>query len=404
MGKEPLIKCDMIVGIPSYNEADTIGFVVKTVDEGLRKHFPSKKAIIINVDNASPDNTKDVFLEVETSTEKKYISTPEGILGKGNNFLNLFKFASTTTAKTFIVVDADLKSITPDWMDYLGTPIIKGEDYVTPLYTRHQFDGSITNHICYPAIFGLLSTNIRQPIGGDFAFSRKLMDYWRAQPMNDTVKHYGIDIFMTMHAILGGFNICQSGLGVKVHKASAPKLGPMFEQVIQTLLTVLSENKDNWLKTITQPVREIPKFGLTAIEEPQELTFNMHAMKESCKRAYAESREITEELLPAYSFAVIDDMFKMDFYGMDMLLWSQIFYNLLYKFDQAKDDATRMKVIKVLTPLYFARTLSFNYNTWKYNIKYAEEEVQRQALGFASQRHYLLGLYGEELICGCDSE
>ena len=81
---------DIIVGIPSYNEADSISYVVRQADEGLTKYFPHKSCKIVNVDNNSPDNTRDVFLKTETITEKVYLSTPPGVQGKGNNFFNLF--------------------------------------------------------------------------------------------------------------------------------------------------------------------------------------------------------------------------------------------------------------------------------------------------------------------------
>ena len=66
-------KYDIVVGIPSYNESDTIPYVTKTVGEGLAEYFPDKKSIIVNVDNNSPDNTKEAFLDTKTRIEKKYI-------------------------------------------------------------------------------------------------------------------------------------------------------------------------------------------------------------------------------------------------------------------------------------------------------------------------------------------
>ena len=87
-------------------------------------------------------------------------------------------------------------------------------------------------------------------------------------------------------------------------------------------------------------------------------------------------------------------MFRMDFFNLDVLLWTQIFYNLVYRYDNIKDESDKKKIINTLKPLYFARSLTFNYSTWKYNIRYAEEEVREQALGFTTQRYYLWGLYG----------
>ena len=36
-------RADIAVGIPFYNEADTIGLVIETAVQGLEQHFPEKK-------------------------------------------------------------------------------------------------------------------------------------------------------------------------------------------------------------------------------------------------------------------------------------------------------------------------------------------------------------------------
>jgi hypothetical protein len=365
------------------------------VGEGLEEYFPDKKCIIVNVDNNSPDNTKDAFLDTKTRIEKKYISTAHGIRGKGNNLLNLFKFAKSVDAEVTIVVDADLKSITKEWVKYLGMPIVDGYDYVIPLYSRHQFDGTITNHICYPVMFGLLSTDIRQPIGGEFAFSPKLMKYWLKQSWTESTRQYGIDIFMSLNAVLGGFKICQTGLGAKIHKASAPKLGIMFEQVIETLLAILVQNKNNWMIRNNGDIFTPDTFGLDILAEPQELDIDILDLKDKGLISYNKYQADIKELLEPYAFSRINEMFETEVFDLTILLWTQVFYNLLYRYDVSKNGEERKKIINSLKPLYFARSLSFNYYTWKYNVKYSEMEIRKSALGFASQKYYLWGLYSK---------
>jgi len=388
------------VGIPSYNESDSISYVTKMVGEGLEEYFPDRKSIIVNVDNNSPDNTKEVFLSTKTRIEKEYISTAHGIRGKGNNILNLFNFAKEVGAEVIIIVDADLKSITKEWVEYLGRPIADGHDYVLPLYSRHQFDGTITNHICYPVMFGMLSMNIRQPIGGEFAFSPKFMKYLLKQQWTESTRQYGIDIFMSLNAVLGGFKVCQTGLGTKIHKASAPKLGLMFEQVIETLLTILVQNKSAWVMRdngsgdIVTP----DTFGLKTMAEPQELDIDIIELKEKCKESYNKYQAEIKELLEPYAFSRIKEMFEMEIFDLTILLWTQVFYCLLYRFDVSNSAEERRKIIDALKPLYFARSLSFNYHTWRYNVKYSEMEIRKAALGFASQKYYLCGLYCKENI------
>jgi glycosyltransferase involved in cell wall biosynthesis len=395
MKKKQSNKYNIVVGIPSYNESDTIAYVTKTVGEGLEEYFPDKKCIIVNIDNNSPDNTKEAFLGTKTRIEKKYISTAHGVRGKGNNILNLFKFAKQVGAEVIIVVDADLKSITKEWIEYLGRPIADGHDYVLPLYSRHQFDGTITNHICYPAMFGMLSTDIRQPIGGEFAFSPGFMKHLLKQSWNESTRQYGIDIFMSLNAVLGGFKICQSGLGAKVHKASAPKLGIMFEQVIETLLTVLMQNKDAWMTRNNGDIFVPDTFGLKDLAEPQELDIDILDLKEKGQMEYRKYQTYIKELLEPYAFSRIHEMFKVEVFDLTILLWTQIFYSLVYRYDISKSSEDRKKIIHSLKPLYFARSLSFNYHTWKYNVKYSELEIRSSALGFASQKYYLWGLYSQ---------
>ncbi|MDD5723792.1 MAG: glycosyltransferase family 2 protein [Syntrophales bacterium] len=392
---------DVVVGIPSYNEAPTIGYVTRVAGEGLAKYFPDAKSVIVNCDNNSMDGTKDAFLSasIPNAIGKRYISTPEGVTGKGNNFYNLFQFCRDAESKVMIVVDADLRSITPDWIKYLGYPIKRGQDFVTPLYSRHQFDGTITNHLCYPLAFSLAGVDVRQPIGGDFAFSSRLCSHWLNQEWNDMTKQYGIDIFMSLTAFFDDFKICQSGLGNKVHNASSPKLGKMFEEVVYTLFSLLLRHRKAWLdvslKGFTYPYREarpVFRYGLKKLMEPQALSLDVLELKEQCRNAYGTYQHLIKQYLSSYANNRIRSMFAIDHYDLDIMLWTQIVYRLLFVFEGASEKEKK-EIIDALKPLYFARSLSFDYTTFRYSVEFAEQEVRNQSRAFLSQKPYLLGLY-----------
>jgi len=393
---------DVVVGIPSYNESKTIGYVTRMAGEGLARYFPDSKSIIVNCDNNSTDGTREAFMssEVPETIEKKYISTPEGVKGKGNNFYNLFRFCRNVDAQITIVVDADLQSITPEWIQYLGYPIRDGEDFVAPLYSRHQFDATITNHLCYPLVLSLARFDVRQPIGGDFAFSPQLCSYWLEQEWTDMVRQYGIDIFMSLHAFFGGFKISESGLGNKIHNASAPKLGKMFEEVIHTLFSTLLKYRDMWLEAplpehlpnLARPEHTINRYGLEKVTEPQELSIDMVAMKRKCRDEYQQYHPLIKQYLSSYGYNRIHYMFMIDNYDLDTMIWSQIVYKFLFLFDGASEE-TKQEIIDSLKALYFARSITFDYTTFRYSVNFAEEEVRNQSQAFLSQKPYLLGLY-----------
>ena len=46
---------DIMVGIPSYRNAATIGHVVRAAQAGLVQYFPDLRPILVNADAGSPD-------------------------------------------------------------------------------------------------------------------------------------------------------------------------------------------------------------------------------------------------------------------------------------------------------------------------------------------------------------
>ena len=106
---------------------------------------------------------------------------------------------------------------------------------MAPLYSRYKWDGTITNTVTYPFTRALYGLRIRQPIGGDFGVSGDLVRHYLEQDdWTPDVSRFGIDIWMTTNAIAGGFAVCQTRLGAKVHDPKDPgaDLGPMFSQVV----------------------------------------------------------------------------------------------------------------------------------------------------------------------------
>src|SRR5918998_890751 len=86
---------DLLVGIPSYNNAGTIGFVVETAARGLAEHFPTLRAVVMNSDGGSADGTAAAVLGARVPDNIDVFSSPyTGPSGKGTAFHALFEAAS----------------------------------------------------------------------------------------------------------------------------------------------------------------------------------------------------------------------------------------------------------------------------------------------------------------------
>src|ERR1700722_14232505 len=51
---------DILVGLPTHNNAKTIGSIVRTIQSGILQAFPRERAVIINVDGGSRDGTPEL--------------------------------------------------------------------------------------------------------------------------------------------------------------------------------------------------------------------------------------------------------------------------------------------------------------------------------------------------------
>lgn len=377
---------DIIIGIPSLNEADNIAFVARQLALGLKKYFPTHSAAIINVDNNSKDGTKGAFLGAETDNiPKRYISTEESIVGKGNNMRNLFVEVVQRKAKAVIVVDADLKSITPEWVKTLATPILEGHDYVTPMYSRNEYDGTITNHITYPLIYALFKANIRQPIGGDFSFSPRMARYWLGMAWEKNTRQYGIDIFMTTSALLNGFKICQVALGSKVHKPSAPKLGAMFTQVITTLFSNVSKFRNVWMNGNGN--KDCPILGNFSYKEPQGLSVDYKGIIKASFEGFSKNERIISSILSPSYYHITQRMYHAGRWNIGSELWAKKLYDFVFAYEMSEN---KEDVVEALKPLYFARVASFYRQTMDMTHKEAEEKIIKQARQFQRMKGYLV--------------
>jgi glycosyltransferase involved in cell wall biosynthesis len=390
-----VLQADIIVGIPSYKEAANIAYPTDVASRGLREYFPDNKSVIINVDNHSPDGTKEAFLETPTEVPKIYISTARGVKGKGNNFRNLFEAAVELNAKSIIVVDADLKSITPQWIRYLGEPLLGRFDYVAPIYARHKYDGSITNHIAYPLLRSLFGIRVRQPIGGDFGFSGTLARAFLSEKLwNDRIANFGIDIWMTTIAIARRFNICQAFLGSpKIHnpKDPAADLGPMFTQVVSTLFDLINDFEFIWKDTFSSRPSNIYGFGLGIEEKPPVVEVNTDSLFESIMNGFKKYGKIWERIIPGPEFLQISKWQQIRdkkefYYSSD--LWARILFNfaIAYRMNEIGNE----KLIESMIPFYHSRVLSFANKTEKANIKEAEEYLENITRIFEREKYYLV--------------
>jgi glucosylglycerate synthase len=436
-------RADIMVGIPSFKNAATIGYVVRAAQAGLVQYFPDLKPVLVNSDAGSPDGTQRVVVDTEppdyveqillvrptNRLDRVSLTYPEidGTGGKGAALRTIFEIAAALEVQALVVVDSDLRSIVPEWIELLAGPILKGGyDFVAPLYARYKYDGTITNTVTYPLTRALYGHRIRQPIGGDFGVSGDLVRHYLAQEdWTDDVSKFGIDIWMTTSALAGGFAVCQTRLGAKIHDPKDPgsDLGPMFRQVVGTILRLAIRYPDHWLNI--RGSHDVPAYGFERIIDPPPLDVNtirllteFHqgslTMADRWREMFAPANVETLLVLAEEAGRLADAArAKLGLGGdassttastaemADALaafhfpddVWARLIYDLVVA--ARRGDVSIEVMVAALVPVYFGRVGSFVIENRAVTTDQAEERVERQAREFELLKPYLVERWHE---------
>lgn len=401
---EKIQEADILIGIPSYNNVRTIGHVVRAVMAGLAKYFPGAKAVIINSDGGSTDGTQEEVKKVQIEDYKtiltsypvhpiqKVVTPYHGIPGKGSAFRTIFDVARSLQAKACGVVDSDLRSITPEWIELLLRPVYEeGFDYVSPLYARHKFDGTITNSIVYPLTRTLYGKRIRQPIGGDFGFSGRLANFYLTKDVWETdVARFGIDIWMTTLAIAEGYKVCQSYLGAKLHDAKDPGayLGPMFTQVVSSVYGLMGEYETLWREVNAS--RSVPTFGFHYEVGLEPVTVNLERMIGNFRLGVRDLMEIWRKVLPPETVRWLESIGKLsdEAFSLPHDLWVRLIYDFAIAYH--KGLVHREHLLKSMIPLYLGRVASFVKENQESSAQEVEERIESLCRAFEGMKPYLM--------------
>ncbi len=372
-GLRAIGSADLVVGIPSYNNAHSIAHVAKAVEAGLAEGFHGSRAVLVSSDGGSRDGTPDVLREAVRELPV-IAGAYRGLPGKGSALRAIFECTAALGARAGAVVDSDLRSINAQWVQRLLGPVVEGTaDYVTPLYARHKHDGTITNTIAYPLTRALYGVRVRQPIGGEFGFSGALARrFVSSGDWSGHIARFGIDIYMTTTALLSGARVVQAFLGAKIHDPKDPgsDLAPMFTEVVGTLFDLAGRNAARWHEVTSS--RDAPVVGDVEPVEPEVVNASVEILRSKYAAGRAEHGAVWEKVLGREPS------------DLDATEWARVVYAFLAA--SMRDAARRDDLVRALVPLYFGRVARFIEDAQALSTQEAERLVEQQAVAFEQEK------------------
>ncbi|OPY06181.1 MAG: hypothetical protein A4E66_02282 [Syntrophus sp. PtaB.Bin001] len=225
--------------------------------------------------------------------------------------------------------------------------------------------------------------------------SPALIKFYLEQDVWETdVAKFGIDIWMTTSAIVGGFRICQAKLGAKVHGQKDPSadLGPMFRQVVGTSFQLMERYEDYWLRV--RRSRDVPSLGEFVGQEAAAFDVNQENLIEYFKVGLNNFGTVWQNIIDEQDFEIIRKLGQADRgdrFFMPIETWVRIVYRYAGAFRATPRQ--RFKVLDTMVPLYYGRVASLVNEVRDKNPAQAEAHFEAQAEVFERLKDYMVKIW-----------
>src|SRR6267378_4096221 len=391
---------DILVGLPTHNNAKTVGPIVQSIQAAILRDFPRERAAIINADGGSRDGTPELVTGISIddvrrtanlytlrtlhSISTQYASTP----ASGGALRTILSAAELLRAKACVLISPESTNIKPEWLSKLLRPIYnEGFDLVTPTYRRHKFEGLLITNLLYPMIRALHGTKIREPYATEIGFSARLGGQFLGQNnWDDGTGQAGLELRLTLAAITGGCRICQSFLGEKDHvERRAADLIPALRQTVDPLFSALEADFPVWSAVAgSQPV---PSNGPESEVGLEPLRVNRKRLREMFSTGVAELESVFQSILTP---ATLTELQRIARPGEEFHYSAELWVRTAYEFAASyqKSVISRDHIIQALAPLFRGRVFTFLMENRNASADDVENNIEGLCLEFERLKPY----------------
>jgi glucosylglycerate synthase len=394
---------DILVGVPSYNNAKTIGEVVQAVQIGLLRHFPRERAALMNADGGSRDGTGEAVLAAPVQAgdgppEIHSLRTFHRVTGRypgdgesGGGLRMILAAADLLRAKACVVVPPDDR-LEPEAVQHLVQPVYQQDfDFVVPVYRRHKYGGLLITNLVYPVSRAAYGCRIREPIPAAFAVSGRFASHCLEPDIwSQKIRPSWAEAWLTATAIAEGFRVCQAFLGTKPHLQKASSASPVeaIREAVGALFWSLERREDFWLSH--EGSAAVPGWDGEPLVTAEPVRVDRKLRVQMFRTGVTELAPILSTILSAETLGAIRTLAESD--GENLHFDDELWVRTVYEFSAAyhKQVMHRDHLMQALVPLYRGRIASFMAETWRASTNEVEARIESLCLAFERAKPYLV--------------
>ncbi|GLI20272.1 hypothetical protein TSYNTROPHJE_20850 [Tepidanaerobacter syntrophicus] len=328
---------DLVVGIPFYNEKDTIESILKTVDEGLEA-FPNLKKLIVCIGDPAGSDALEIIRSTKLKTPNISFILDPGINGRGFSIMTILEIAKQLEADA-IILKADMVSengegFSHSWIEQLIYPITQGYDTVFAKFKRHYFENTTGTLLVRPLLETIYGYNLYDPLAGLYGIAHDLVEDYcmEASHWLSYIGGYGIDPWLVTRAVVWDKKICEVNLGATLSPSSMQKILFLFKEITRSFWECIIADQDYWLNH-----NDILKFPdkllrFTANEDvPKKAYYKFTDFVSIFKSDYEKYGLIYKKLLPKELASSAEEVYNLSYesFILDEELWATFTYRFL---------------------------------------------------------------------------
>jgi hypothetical protein len=392
--------CEIAVAFLTYNNADTLPAVLAAATRGVAERFPGAPVVLIGADGGSSDGSADLIRNagvpaVITTHEPplgERVAVPfHGVPGRGAAMRGALAAAQRLGPRVVLLLEADVVSLAPDWIDRLATPVWDEKaDFVASAYARHRFDGTITNLLIAPLVRALYGRRLRQPLGGQQALSRRLVEHLLLHPKWDWGGRELPDVWILGTAIADGFSVWEAWLGPRVirSRTRTTDLPTMVSQTLGGVLTVMDRHQDLWRDV--RGSEALPTVGEALLPGTEPREVDVERMASALRLGLRDLTSVWEHVLAPDT---LGDVLSLQSDNLDAFrfpddLWARVVYD--FALGHHYGVIHREHLLRSLVPLYLGRTAAYVLATRSRSAAASEAAAEEVARAFERQKPYLV--------------
>jgi glucosylglycerate synthase len=396
---EKLGTADLVIGVLDPEQPRDGGAAIAMTREALEKlSKPLRVMVVCNNGTHSPGVAA---TEVAGDGQSPMVSscslplpgpaeTPQQTIS--NAYRRVFSVGGKLAARACGVIATRSQTVSGGWIYGLVQPVLDlGFDLVAPCYTRQKMEGLLNKSVLSPLHRALYGEQLQNPMGPDFGLSGKLVQRILAQ---DSVRQRGAErsplASIASAAALGGFQVCESHLGVRTqYPTDWEKLSSLLAEILGATFLEMEGRAAYWQSI--RGSKALPRFGQPEVT-PSDTgsTVDVHVMIESFQLGTQNLQDVWGLVLPPSTLLELRRLSRLpeSQFRLPDHLWVRIVYD--FALGHRLRTISRDHLLRSITPLYLGWIASYSLEMQTASLVEVDLRIERLSKAYEDNKSYLV--------------